>query len=285
MILIADSGSTKTDWSVVDNGKLVKRVFTKGINPYFMSEEEISNEIESTLILQLDKHEFDHVYFYGAGCNFEKVDIVKRAIQKNISVKHDIEVNTDMLAAARGLCGYMPGIACIVGTGSNSCFYDGKKIEANVSPLGFILGDEGSGAVMGRLFLSELLKNQLTPGLKEKFLEKYDLTTADIIDRVYRKPFPNRFLAQFMPFILENIEDEIVHKLVMDSFLSFLKKNVMQYPEHTKFPIHLVGSVAFHFQEILKEAITFLGMRPGKILKSPTEGLVKYHSVAGMITS
>ena len=193
MILIADSGSTKVDWCVVENGKIVKQVNTKGINPFFQSEEEISNEIQSTLILQLDTQDFDEVYFYGAGCTFDKVDIVKKAIRKNINVKNEIEVATDMLAAARGLCGYLPGIACIMGTGSNSCYYNGKNIVENVSPLGFILGDEGSGAVLGKLLVSDLLKNQLTPGLKEKFLEKYGLTVAEIIDRVYRKPFPHRF--------------------------------------------------------------------------------------------
>lgn len=283
MILIADSGSTKVDWSVVDNGKVVKRAFTKGINPFFQSEEEISNEIETTLILQLDTQDFDSVYFYGAGCTFDKVEIVKRAIQKNIKVIKEVEVSTDMLAAARGLCGYSSGIACIMGTGSNSCYYDGKNIVDNVSPLGFILGDEGSGAVLGKLFVSDLLKNQLTPGLKEKFLEQFNLTTGDIIDRVYRKPFPNRFLSTFSPFISENLEDTTVRTLVMTSFKSFLKRNVMQYKNYDRLPIHFVGSVAFHFQEILKEAVEVMNMKPGKIIQSPMEGLIKYHSVADVI--
>ena len=283
MILIADSGSTKVDWSVVDNGKVVKRAFTKGINPFFQSEEEISNEIETTLILQLDTQDFDAVYFYGAGCTFDKVEIVKRAIQKNIKVIKEVEVSTDMLAAARGLCGYSSGIACIMGTGSNSCYYDGKNIVDNVSPLGFILGDEGSGAVLGKLFVSDLLKNQLTPGLKEKFLEQFNLTTGDIIDRVYRKPFPNRFLSTFSPFISENLEDTTVRTLVMTSFKSFLKRNVMQYKNYDRLPIQFVGSVAFHFQEILKEAVEVMNMKPGKIIQSPMEGLIKYHSVSDVI--
>lgn len=283
MILIADSGSTKTDWSVVDNGKLVKRVLTKGINPFFQSEEEISNEIETTLILELNTQDFDGVYFYGAGCTFDKVEIVKRAIQKNFKVRTDIEVSTDMLAAARGLCGYHPGIACIMGTGSNSCSYDGKNIVDNVSPLGFILGDEGSGAVLGKLLVSSLLKNQLTPGLKEKFLSKFNLTVADIIDRVYRKPFPNRFLATFSPFISENLDDPTVRELVLSSFKSFLKRNVMQYKDHNKLPIHFVGSVAFHYEDLLKEAVEGMNMKLGKIIQSPMEGLIKYHSVADMI--
>ncbi len=283
MILIADSGSTKVDWSVVENGKLVKRAFTKGINPFFQSEEEISDEIETTLILQLDTQDFDAVYFYGAGCTFDKVEVVKRAIQKNIKVRKDVEVSTDMLAAARGLCGHLPGIACIMGTGSNSCYYDGKNIVDNVSPLGFILGDEGSGAVLGKILVSNLLKNQMTPGLKEIFLSKFNLTVGDIIDRVYRKPFPNRFLSTFSPFIFENLDDPTIQSMVMDSFQSFLKRNVMQYKNYDKLPIHFVGSVAFHYQEILKEAMQGMHMKPGKIIKSPMEGLIKYHSVANMI--
>lgn len=283
MILIADSGSTKVDWSVVENGKMVKRAVTKGINPFFQSEEQISNEIEQTLILQLDTQDFDSVYFYGAGCTFDKVEIVRRAIRKNIKVKKDVEVSTDMLAAARGLCGYLPGIACIMGTGSNSCNYDGKNIIDNVSPLGFILGDEGSGAVLGKLLVSDLLKNQLTPGLKEKFLSTFDLTVGDIIDRVYRKPFPNRFLSTFSPFIYENLDDPSVRALVMRSFKSFLVRNVMQYRDYDKLPIHFVGSIAYHYQDVLKEVIESLDMKAGKIIKSPMEGLIKYHSVADQI--
>ena len=196
MILIADSGSTKTDWCVVENGVLLQQIFTKGTNPFFQSEEEISNEIATALLPQLKTSELDAVYFYGAGCGFpDKISMVHRAITKHLSVKNEVEVNTDMLAAARGLCGHDSGIACIMGTGSNSCYYDGKSIVTNVSPLGFILGDEGSGACLGKLLVGDILKNQMTPELKEKFLKQFDLTPADIIDRVYRKPFPNRFLA------------------------------------------------------------------------------------------
>jgi N-acetylglucosamine kinase-like BadF-type ATPase len=281
MILIADSGSTKVDWSVVDNGKLVKRAFTKGINPFFQSEEEISNEIETTLLPQLDTREYEGIYFFGAGCAFDKIEIVKNAILRNLKT-NNIEVGSDMVAAARGLCGHQPGIACILGTGSNSCYYDGKNIVGNVSPLGFILGDEGSGAVLGKLFVSDLLKNQLTPGLKEKFLEQYNLTVGDIIDRVYRKPFPNRFLATFSPFISENLTDPAVHALVLNSFKSFLKRNVMQYDFEGK-PVGFVGSVAFHYREVLEEAVNDMHLKMGKIVQSPMEGLIEYYRVADVI--
>jgi N-acetylglucosamine kinase-like BadF-type ATPase len=278
MILIADSGSTKTDWSVVEKGKLLQQIFTKGTNPFFQTEEEISNEIEKTLLPQLATNAFDAVYFYGAGCGFpDKIEMVHRAVSGHLSISGSIEVNTDMLAAARGLCGHEPGITCILGTGSNSCYYDGEKIVDNVSPLGFILGDEGSGACLGKLLVGDILKNQMTPELKEKFLKQFNLTAGEIIDRVYRKPFPNRFLASLSPFLAQNINEPCVHSLVVNSFLSFLKRNVMQYDyQHNK--VHFIGSVAFYYQDLLTEACQMVGIQLGNIIKSPMENLISYHA-------
>lgn len=279
MILIADSGSTKTDWCVVENGELLQQIFTKGTNPFFQSEEEIGNEIATTLLPRLKSDEPDAVYFYGAGCGFpDKIATMRRAIAQHLKVKGEIEVNTDMLAAARGLCGHTPGIACIMGTGSNSCYYNGQDIVANVSPLGFILGDEGSGACLGKLLVGDLLKNQMTPGLKEKFLKQFDLTPADIIDRVYRQPFPNRFLASLSPFLAQNMDEPCVHNLVLNSFKAFLKRNVMQYDGYQHEKVHFIGSVAFHYKEVLIKATYETGIQVGNIIKSPMEGLIKYHS-------
>ena len=279
MILIADSGSTKTDWCVVENGELLQQIFTKGTNPFFQSEEEIGNEIATTLLPRLKSDEPDAVYFYGAGCGFpDKIATMRRAIAQHLKVKGETEVNTDMLAAARGLCGHTPGIACIMGTGSNSCYYNGQDIVANVSPLGFILGDEGSGACLGKLLVGDLLKNQMTPGLKEKFLKQFDLTPADIIDRVYRQPFPNRFLASLSPFLAQNMDEPCVHNLVLNSFKAFLKRNVMQYDGYQHEKVHFIGSVAFHYKEVLIKAAYETGIQVGNIIKSPIEGLIKYHS-------
>ena len=279
MILIADSGSTKTDWCVVENGVLVQQIFTKGTNPFFQSEEEISNEIATALLPELKTDEFDAVYFYGAGCGFpDKIEIVHRAISKQLKVKGNVEVATDMLAAARGLCGCEAGIACIMGTGSNSCYYDGENIVANVSPLGFILGDEGSGACLGKLMVGDLLKNQMTPELKEKFLKQFNLTPADIIDRVYRKPFPNRFLASLSPFLAQNINEPCVHELVLNSFKAFFKRNIMQYENYQNLKVNLIGSVAFYYKEVLAEAAEAMGIQLGTIIQSPMEGLIKYHA-------
>lgn len=277
MILLADSGSTKTDWCVVEQGQLVRQIFTKGTNPFFQSEEEISHEIATALLPQLKPATFQEVHFYGAGCAFpDKIETVRRAIVSHLPVNGEIEVSTDMLAAARALCGHEEGIACIMGTGSNSCYYDGKEIVSNVSPLGFILGDEGSGAVLGKLLVGNLLKNQMPAGLKEKFLQRFDLTPAEIVDRVYRKPFPNRFLASLSPFLAENIDVPAVRQLVMNSFKEFLIRNVMQY-DYKHAPVHFIGSVAFYYKEVLADAAREMGIRLGKIIKSPMEGLIRYH--------
>ena len=275
MILIADGGSTKTDWCVAVQGKQLQRITTQGINPFFLSEDAIGEEIRSSLLPELQNLKFDALYFYGAGCLPEKIPMMQTALSKYLEVE-TLEVNSDMLGAARGLSGRNPGIICILGTGSNSCYYDGEKIVSNVSPLGFILGDEGSGAVLGKLLVGDLLKNQLPAGLKEKFLQEFDLTPGMIIERVYRQPFPNRFLASLSPFLLRNIEEPAVRSLVFNGFCSFLKRNVMQY-DYKNYPIYFIGSIAYHYSKILEEAVLASGMKLGEIVQNPMEGLVKYH--------
>jgi len=277
MILIADGGSTKTDWCVSEQGKQLKRITTHGINPYFLSEDAITEEIRLSLLPKLKTQTFEALYFYGAGCLPEKIPMMQNALGKQLTAK-TIEVNSDMLGAARGLSGKNPGIVCILGTGSNSCYYDGENIVSNVSPLGFILGDEGSGAVLGKRLVGDLLKNQLPAGMKEKFLQEFNLTPAMIIERVYRQPFPNRFLASLSPFLLRNIEEPALHSLVFDSFCSFLIRNVMQY-DFKLYPVYFIGSIAFYYKEILEEAILETGMQLGGIMQNPMEGLVKFHSI------
>jgi N-acetylglucosamine kinase-like BadF-type ATPase len=277
MILLADGGSTKVDWRLVENGKEMKQVFTKGANPFFRTQEDISEEIKTLLYPEIKEFTIDSVHFFGAGCaNSEKNDILRKAISDSIETS-EIEVDTDMLGAARGLCGHGKGIACIIGTGSNSCFYDGEKLMENVSPLGYILGDEGSGAVLGRLFVGALLKNQLTKGLKENFLQEYDLSPAVIIEKVYRQPLANRFLASFAPFIKKNIEDKSVESIVYNSFKDFYLRNVMQYDYNYNI-INFTGSVAFHFQDILRKVGEDLKLEIGRIVQSPMEGLMAFYA-------
>ncbi len=278
MILIADSGSTKTDWCVAEQGVALKRISTKGMNPFFQSEEEMVEAMQTSLLPELEGRCPKAVYFYGAGCAFDKVELVRRAIAHVLPLDAArIEVNSDMLAAARSVCGHEAGIACIMGTGSNSCFYNGEEIVANVSPLGFILGDEGSGAVLGKLLVGDLLKNQLPAGLKEEFLTTYKLTPAEIIDRVYRQPFPNRFLASLSPFLAAHLDVPEVRELVKSSFKAFLKRNVMQY-DYRRYKVGFNGSVAWYYRQLLTEAMDELGLQQGLIIKGPMEGLLRYHA-------
>ena len=274
-ILIADSGSTKTDWVVIKEGELLCSLSTRGINPYFQSFEEIKNEIEMALIPQLIDFSVDTVYFYGAGCVFDKAGIVRDAISICMQTT-EIFIYSDLLAAVHGTCGNNAGIACILGTGSNSCFFDGKKIIKNVPPLGFILGDEGGGATLGRLLISDLLKGLLPEYLKDDFLKKFKITQAEILDHVYKQPFPNRFLAGFSPFLYEHSDVPEIHSIVFKNFISFFSRNVMQY-DYKKYEVNFVGSVAFHFKDILKEAADEVNVHVGEILKNPIYGIIDYY--------
>lgn len=276
MILLADSGSTKTDWALARNGSLVKRITTEGINPFFQTEEEISRIVHERLMPALDGAMPHEVHFYGAGCAFpEKNRLVEQAITRHLPVP--VEIGSDLLGAARSLCGRRPGIACIMGTGSNSCYYDGQTIAANVSPLGYVLGDEGSGAVLGRLLVGDCLKNQLPAPLKEAFFKRFDLTPQLILERVYKQPFPNRFLASLSPFLIEHIDEPCIHRLVLNSFKSFFTRNVMQY-DYRGVKVHFTGSIAYYYREVLDEAARALQIELGHIVRSPLEGLVTYHS-------
>lgn len=276
MILLADSGSTKTDWALARNGSLVKQITTEGINPFFQTEEEISRIVHERLMPALDGAMPHEVHFYGAGCAFpEKNRLVEQAITRHLPVP--VEIGSDLLGAARSLCGRRPGIACIMGTGSNSCYYDGQTIAANVSPLGYVLGDEGSGAVLGRLLVGDCLKNQLSAPLKEAFFKRFDLTPQLILERVYKQPFPNRFLASLSPFLIEHIDEPCIHRLVLNSFKSFFTRNVMQY-DYRGVKVHFTGSIAYYYREVLDEAARALQIELGHIVRSPLEGLVTYHS-------
>jgi N-acetylglucosamine kinase-like BadF-type ATPase len=260
---------------VADAGKQVQRMTTKGIHPYFQSEAEIIAELRTALVPLLPTTTFDAIYYYGTGCLPEKIPMMKQALGNQLRAT-TIDVYSDMVGAARGLSGRNPGIVCILGTGSNSCYYDGREIVSNVSPLGFILGDEGSGAVLGKLLVGDLLKNQLPAGLKEKFLQQFNLTPSNIIERVYRQPFPNRFLASLSPFLNQNMAVPEIRNIVLNAFKAFLTRNVMQY-DYKNNKVHFIGSIAYYYKDILEEALQDTGMQPGTIAQMPMDGLVKYH--------
>lgn len=262
---------------MAENGKAVKSIKTRGTNPFFQTEDEIAAEIEASLLPELPSAEIDDVFFYGAGCTAEKLPVLEKALRRHLNVKGRLEVASDMLAAARSICGHEPGIACILGTGSNSCLYDGEKLVKNVSPLGFILGDEGSGAVLGKNLVGDILKCQLPEHIRQRFEEKFQLKPSDIIERVYRQKMPNRFLASLVPFLAENIADESVENFVVENFRRFLVRNVKLYEGWQTLPVGFNGSIAYYFRPQLEKALQAEGMNLGRIIQAPMPGLIEYH--------
>ncbi len=273
MILVADSGSTKTAWILTD-GVQSRPFSTQGLNPYHMTPDAIRETLAKELLPQTGT-DVSAVYFYGAGCTPAKIPEMTDIFSGFFPAAR-IEVESDLLGACRGLCGDAAGVVCILGTGSNSCLYDGRQIVANTPPLGYILGDEGSGAALGKAFVSDCLKNLLPNGLKEAFLSEYGLTQADVIENIYRQPVANRYLAGFVPFISAHRHVPEMLALVGGEFRKFLRRNVLQYGAGGT-AIHFTGSVAWHFADLLAETVNAEGLILGNIVQSPIDGMAKYH--------
>jgi N-acetylglucosamine kinase-like BadF-type ATPase len=277
MKLIADSGSTKTAWKLIEAPGKTKDLKTFGLNPFFRTEDEIFLEVESTLLPETGSN-IKEIYFYGAGVvSEEKGNIVRNALAR-IYTHATIEAHSDVLGAARALFGNTPGIACILGTGSNVCLYDGEKITGGISPLGFILGDEGSGAVMGRKLLGDYFKEVMPLSLREEFAQKYNLTREEALNRVYRGEKPNQFLAQFTPFLSEHENSAYCQEFVQRNFMEFFERNVSKIPDYMNYPIGFIGSVAYYFSQILNNTAGYFGFRQITIIKDPIDGLEKYYS-------
>ena len=276
MILLADSGATKTTWCLINPDKSASTCTTGGINPFQSGLDDIVHLLETEF--SLSRTGITKIYFYGSGCAFpEENQMVVDALSQYFG-KSDIEVNSDLLAAARALCGKRPGIACILGTGSNSCYYNGQEIVLRGSGLGYVLGDKGSGNDLGRELLSDILENQLPEEISNLFFASYHITVSEILDNVYRKPFPNRYLAQYARFVSANIAYPEMQTLAIKCFRKFFKRNVMQYESAKQLPVHFTGSIAFHFSEILKKTAEEFGLVIGNITQEPMDGLVEYHS-------
>lgn len=278
MILIADGGSTKTDWVLYDreNDSISAKVKTQGFNPTLQKSDDIYTILHSEIADKIDNTLIETIFYYGAGCAYPEANKRMFDALKKVFNTNNIEINSDLLAAARALCGHNEGIACILGTGSNSCLFDGEKIVDNTPSLGYILGDEGSGAALGKRLVSDCLKKQLSPALTKKFLEKYNLTTANILEQVYHKPMPNRYLAQFAPFLADNRKEAEVQTLLKNCFTLFFQRNTMVY-RRSWLPIHIVGSIGVVFANELKETAESLGLSIGNIVDSPMNGLIEYH--------
>lgn len=277
MKLIAESGSTRTEWALVEDNHLVQRVFTEGLNPFFQTRREISRSVRLGLPESFFKKKLDQVYYYGAGCSsYEKKNILGASLVAQF--KTPIQVESDLLAAARGLFKCEAGIACILGTGSNSCFYDGKIIVKNVKAAGYILGDEGSGAVLGKLFLAELLKGLAPKELANEFHEKFRISVNDVMESVYNLPFPNRFLGTIAYFLGDYMDNEYVYNLLTNNLRSFFNRNVCQY-DYINYPIRFVGSLAYAYPDILQEVAQEFGVEIDVIEETPMNGLIEFHSM------
>ena len=275
MKIIADSGSTKTDWCLVNGEKVMLRITTQGINPYYQTDEQITTLLREELLRVMGEQQAELVsalHFYGAGIRPEMRQRMKTLLTPMFSAA-TVEVESDLLGAARALFGHEEGIACILGTGSNSGLYDGRSIVANTPPLGFILGDEGSGAVLGKLFVGSLCKGLMPKGLLEEYLTETQQEVADIIQAVYRQPFPNRYLAKTSRFIHSHLHVREVRQLVIDNFRAFFRRNLSQYAR-IDLPVGAVGSIAWHYKDLLVEAAQMEGFHVDKVMKSPIDGLI-----------
>jgi glucosamine kinase len=279
MILIADSGSTKTDWRLIDANQQIHQGTTQGINPYFQTHEEIAAIIQTELLGQLKSTMPSHVseiHFYGAGCGaIQKKRMVASELSSFFSSAR-IEVHTDLLGAAHALCGSEPGIVAILGTGSNTCYYDGIGIVESHPSLGYILGDEGSGAHIGRAFIQAYLNRELPEALATRFYERFQLDKDQILDKIYKQPLPNRFLASFCKFIYQNLKEQFLIDMVASCFNQLFDKHILKY-EHASLKLNCVGSIAFYFSNILRAVALNKRVAIDKIIESPISALTLYH--------
>lgn len=277
MIVIADMGATKTDWSFADGSTVIKTIPTKGFNPYFYSTGEIVDLLRSDFIEE-DFSDVKEVYLYGAGCSTEeKRKIVEHALKVYFPLAK-IEINHDLLASARALCGRAPGIACILGTGSNSCLYDGTDVISNNPSLGFMLGDEGSGGDMGRELIKAYYYGELSSKMEAKFESQFNTDKDSLLGNVYSTDKPNAYCAAFAPFLAQNIDEECISNLVKGSFDQFFERHVSTYDNYQRLPINFVGSVAHHFKYLLEEVAKNHGCRIGLVIKAPVGKLIEFHS-------
>ena len=280
MILIADSGSTKTDWRLIDDSRKIHQCATQGFNPYFRTSDDLSSIIKNELLTQfsiLNPESIINIFFYGAGCGaVSKKEIVYSAVKKEFLLAI-IEVNTDMIAAARATCGQHAGLVAILGTGANTCYYDGKQIAENISSLGYVLGDEGSGAHIGKTFIQAYLNKEMPENLALRFYERFKLSTDEILDAVYKQPYPNRFLASFSKFIYQNLKEQYIIDLVAGCFHQFFDKHICKYKKHNSVKLSCVGSVAYYYSNILRAVAADKGVNIDTIIETPIAGLTLYH--------
>lgn len=281
MKLIADSGSTKTDWCLLGDNNSITYFDTEGFNPYYVDSDYIYNAIVAKLPANLDVEKVKEIYFYGAGCSGDKNQIVETALARVFKHAH-IEVEHDLLAAARSVLGNDTGFVAILGTGANSCLYDGKVITHQIDSLGFMLGDEGSGAYIGKQLLVSYGRGQLPEDLRVEFWNEYGLTPDDIVEHAHSKPLPNRFCAGFVRFIAPRMEHPYINGIIRKAFTDCFENMISLYPDFKLYSLNCVGSIGYMFSAILSDVAKTYGMRTGNIIKAPIEGLISYHTKAAV---
>lgn len=275
--LIADSGATKCEWCLLEDGKK-KTIHTQGISPYFLNEQQILALLEKALLPKLKGAIVTEVHFYGTGLsNPLNVTILKTVLKKCFK-KAKIKVETDLTAAARALCGKNKGIACILGTGSNSCYYDGRKMSKNSPGIGYILGDEGSGAYLGKKVIQHFLYSTFDEELQARFEKRFLTNAIEILENVYKKPLANRYLASFAIFLAENRGHYMIENIIEDGLNDFFFTHIYKYRESWTLPINFIGSVAFGFKDVLQELCNTYELELGKVMKAPMKGLIEFHS-------
>ncbi|MFM2138641.1 MAG: hypothetical protein RJA57_948 [Bacteroidota bacterium] len=275
--LIADSGATKAEWCLLQSGRK-RTFFTQGISPYFLTTAQIASLLEAELLPRLRRVHVNAVHYYGTGCAGETNRRSVRKALHSLFPEARIGVNHDLMGAARALCGHEPGIACILGTGSNSCYYNGSRIVRNSPGLGYVLGDEGSGAYLGKKVIQYFLYGTFDEFLRDRFALAYGADASTILENVYKKPLPNRYLAGFARFLADNRGHYMIENIIEDGLNDFFFQHLARYREVWKYPVHFAGSVAFGFKDVLRELCRSYGFELGRVLKHPMQGLVAYHS-------
>jgi glucosamine kinase len=276
MILIADSGGSKTDWRLIKKDGTIAQASAPGFNPYYQPIDDLKKNVQEILLPRINDA-VRKIFFYGAGVSSVKNQLTIKSAFLEFFPEAQIEIGWDLLAAARALCGHEPGIACIMGTGSNSCLYDGGKIIDNVANLGWILADEGSGANIGRKFLVDYLRKKMPEDLAKHFHQRFPLTREEFLEKIYQQDKPSAFLASFAKFIFQHLKEPYCYRLIYDSFSEFYENNVMQYPNYKQYKVHFTGSIAFYFSDVLRQVANDKGITVKNILEGPIAGLTLYH--------
>ena len=276
MIIIADSGGSKIDWRLIRQDKSIDQAYSPGFNPYYQPIEHLKQIVSAELVNKATEP-VKKIFYYGTGVSSEKNQQMIKSVFAEYFPQAYVEVGWDLLAAARALCGREPGIACILGTGSNSCLYDGKNIIGNVANLGWILADEGSGSYIGKQFIKDYFREQMPKELAAQFHARFPWNREEVLEKVYQQERPSAFLASFTKFIFQHLKEPYCYQLIYKSFSDFYENNVMRYPDYQNYKVHFTGSVGFYFSDVLRQVAMDKGIAVKNILEGPIAGLTLYH--------